>query len=99
MGLPDLITVFLEYYRYLEYRLSRETEKLAELRTRLMIHRQTTMLFDGARFVRNLEKAYTTMWEIYTSGAASGFYGQGIIRPGCFPLATSSLPSHFFGRG
>jgi len=28
----------------------------------------TCGLFDGGRFARNLERAYATMWQIYSAG-------------------------------
>jgi predicted O-linked N-acetylglucosamine transferase (SPINDLY family) len=68
MGLPELITTSLEDYEATALRLARDGVRLAELRARLEANRATCGLFDGARFARNLEKAYATMWDIYRAG-------------------------------
>jgi protein O-GlcNAc transferase len=48
--------------------LARDADILANLRARLQANRTTSRLFDGGRFARSLEQAYTAMWEIYASG-------------------------------
>ena len=68
MGLPELVTTSLEDYRAMALRLARNADLLARLRARLEANRKTSSLFDAGQFARNLEKAYTTMWEIYASG-------------------------------
>jgi predicted O-linked N-acetylglucosamine transferase (SPINDLY family) len=68
MGLPELITTSLEDYQTMALRLAKNADLLARVRTRLEANRKISPLFDGGQFARNLEKAYTTMWEIYVSG-------------------------------
>jgi protein O-GlcNAc transferase len=68
LGLPELITISLEDYYEMALRLAQDGKFLAELRARLAANRLTSRLFDGGHFARNLEKAYATMWELYTSG-------------------------------
>ena len=68
IGLPELIATSLEDYEATALRLATYPGQLAGLRTRLEANRSMCGLFDGGRFARNLERAYATMWEIYTSG-------------------------------
>jgi predicted O-linked N-acetylglucosamine transferase (SPINDLY family) len=70
IGLPELITTNLEEYQKLAVRLAKDGKLLGELRTRLAANRDTSSLFDGERFARNVEKAYSKMWEIYATGEA-----------------------------
>ena len=69
LGLPELITTTLEDYEWAALRLAGDRKRLADLRARLEANRETSGLFDGGQFARKLEKAYTTMWEIYASGS------------------------------
>jgi len=68
LGLSELITTCLDDYHDLALRLAREPALLADLRKRLEANRETSALFDSGQFAQNLESAYGTMWEIYTSG-------------------------------
>ena len=68
IGLDELITTSLDEYEALALRLVREPHLLAQLRGRLAQNRQTHPLFDTARFTRNLEAAYTRMWETWKAG-------------------------------
>jgi predicted O-linked N-acetylglucosamine transferase (SPINDLY family) len=68
IGLPELITASLEQYQNLAVRLAEDKDLLGELRARLAANRETSSLFDGEKFARNVEKAYSKMWEIYSAG-------------------------------
>ncbi len=68
MGMPDLVADSLEEYEALALRLARDPGARAELRTRIAANRPIMPLFDTARFVRNLERAYERMWEIHCAG-------------------------------
>jgi protein O-GlcNAc transferase len=68
LGLPELITRSLADYQDAALRLARNAGLLAALRERLEASRKESQLFNAAWFARNLEKAYSTMWEIYASG-------------------------------
>ncbi|MCW0234402.1 MAG: tetratricopeptide repeat protein [Ferrovibrio sp.] len=68
VGLPELITDNLEDYEALALALARDPARLAALRQRLAANRLTSPLFDIARFSRNLEAAYTQMWERRLAG-------------------------------
>jgi len=68
IGLPELVTHSLAEYEALALQLARDPERLGELRSKLRRNRQSEPLFDTARYTRNLEAAYTTMWERHRSG-------------------------------
>jgi protein O-GlcNAc transferase len=63
LGLPELIAESLEEYETLALSLAHEPQILAALKATLARNRTTCPLFDIARFTRNLESAYATMWE------------------------------------
>ncbi|MDP8986440.1 MAG: tetratricopeptide repeat protein [Pseudomonadota bacterium] len=62
-GLSELITENLAEYEAAALRLARSADLLAAYRERLAQHRSASPLFDTWRFRRNLEAAYTIMWE------------------------------------
>jgi len=70
LGLPELITRSLADYQDAALRLARNAGLLAALRERLEASRKESQLFNADWFARNLEKAYSAMWEIYASGEA-----------------------------
>jgi predicted O-linked N-acetylglucosamine transferase (SPINDLY family) len=70
VGLPELITTNLEEYQKLAVRLAEDGKLFGELRAQLAANRETSSLFDGEMFARNVEKAYSKMWEIYAGGEA-----------------------------
>ena len=78
-GLPELVTTSLETYTARALQLATEPGRLAGLRQRLARNRSTMPLFEIERYTRDLEAAYTQMWEIWTAGRA--------------PIAFSILPS------
>jgi protein O-GlcNAc transferase len=63
VGLPELVTNSLGDYEALALRLASDQDRLHGLRERLRQNRLTFPLFDSRRFARNLEDAYTAMWE------------------------------------
>jgi len=68
VDLPDLIATSLDDYESTALRLARDRQGLAGLRARLEANRESCGLFDGGRFARNLEEAYSTMWGIHSGG-------------------------------
>lgn len=68
MGMAELVTERLEDYESLALRLARDAAARAALRAKIAANRPTAPLFDTPRFVRNLERAYLRMWEIYCAG-------------------------------
>jgi protein O-GlcNAc transferase len=67
-GLPELVTNNLEDYEALALALATDPALLSSMRRRLARNRPTCPLFDGDRFRRHIEAAYTTMWDIYRQG-------------------------------
>jgi predicted O-linked N-acetylglucosamine transferase (SPINDLY family) len=67
-GLPELIASSLSDYETLAFRLARDPAALNTIRAKLAANRASAPLFDTARFTRNLEAAYNTMWEGYCRG-------------------------------
>ena len=65
LDLPELIAPSLAEYEALALGLARDPAMLAGLRERLSRSRESSALFDTARFTRNLEEAFTAMWERY----------------------------------
>ena len=88
LGLPELITASLPEYQALAQRLAHDANLLAQLRGRLEANRKTATLFDAGSFARNLEKAYSAMWEIHTSGD----------KPRSFAVRPDGLESKACGR-
>jgi predicted O-linked N-acetylglucosamine transferase (SPINDLY family) len=68
MGLAELITTSPDEYQQMALRLARDAGLLADVRKRLAANRATCGLFDGARFARNVEKAYAQMVAIHAAG-------------------------------
>ena len=62
-GVPELIAHSLEEYEQLALRLARDSHALAAIRAKLTRSAETNPLFDVARFTRELEAAFVTMWE------------------------------------
>jgi predicted O-linked N-acetylglucosamine transferase (SPINDLY family) len=67
-GLPELLTDSLGEYEALALRLAIDPSLRSELRERLRKNRLECSLFDTDRFCRNIEAAYTTMWELWQRG-------------------------------
>jgi len=68
LGVPELIGRSLEEYEALALKLARDRIALAAIRDKVVRNRDTYPLFDTARFTRNLEAAYISMWERYQRG-------------------------------
>ena len=68
VGMSELITSSLVEYEALALKLAREPDLLAEVKTKLACNRNKYPLYNTARFVRHVESAYTTMWEISQRG-------------------------------
>lgn len=68
VGLPELIARDLEDYAGVALALAQDKTKLADIRAKLARQRETSPLFDSARYTRHLESAFTTMVEIARAG-------------------------------
>lgn len=69
-GLPELVTYSLAEYEALAQELAGDSAALQALRTKLQASRASSPLFDGARFARDLERAYEHMLERCRGGFA-----------------------------
>ena len=76
VGLPELIAGTAQDYEALAIALARDPARLASLRARLAQNRTTAPLFDTQRTTRDIEAAYSTMFETWQRGE----------RPVGFPL-------------
>jgi predicted O-linked N-acetylglucosamine transferase (SPINDLY family) len=63
VGLPELVTSNLVDYEARALSLTREPQRLAELKARLAINRRTQPLFDMERFSRALDDLLIAAWE------------------------------------
>jgi predicted O-linked N-acetylglucosamine transferase (SPINDLY family) len=63
LDMPELVTSSPEEYEQVALALARDPDRLARVKAKLLRNRRTEPLFDTARFTRDLEKAYTMMWE------------------------------------
>jgi protein O-GlcNAc transferase len=68
VGLPELIAPNLKEYEALAVRLAKNPQELNSITSKLEKNRLIAPLFNTPRFVKNLEKAYRKMWEIFLSG-------------------------------
>jgi protein O-GlcNAc transferase len=67
-GLSELVTESLEEYESLALRLATDQALLPGIREKLEQNRLRSPLFDTDRYCRNIEAAYTTMWEFWQRG-------------------------------
>ena len=72
VGLDELITHSLQDYEALALKLAHDPAYLASLRDKLARNRDTFPLFDTERSTRQIEAAYTTMWQCYQRGEPPG---------------------------
>lgn len=68
VGLPELITESLEAYEALALDLATNPDRLAALKARLAVQRETSALFDTDLSRRHIEAAYATAWERHQGG-------------------------------
>ena len=67
---PETITGSLNEYEDLVVALANDPERLKKLRRKIWDRRLTCPLFDTARHVRGLERAFAAMWKTYRAGEA-----------------------------
>jgi protein O-GlcNAc transferase len=76
VGVDELITMSLQEYEALALKLVHDRAALAAVREKLARNRDTLPLFDTARTTRQLEAAYTIMWERYRRGETAKPLGE-----------------------
>lgn len=64
----ELVVASLADYRDLAIRLAGDPATLTAIRAKLAGNRDRSALFDTARFARQLEGAYTTIWARHQAG-------------------------------
>jgi len=74
MNVPELVTGNLSDYEARAVALARGPAALAAVKQKLMANRLATPLFDTARWTRNVEAAYTQMWERRQRGEAPAHF-------------------------
>jgi predicted O-linked N-acetylglucosamine transferase (SPINDLY family) len=70
LGLTQLITASMAEYEEAALRLARQPDDLAVLRRRLEAARTVTSVFDPVRCARDIEAAFTRMWQLRNGGQA-----------------------------
>jgi predicted O-linked N-acetylglucosamine transferase (SPINDLY family) len=80
ISLDELVTGSLREYEAMALRLAREPAYLASLKDRLVRNRNSAVLFDTKRTTRQIETAYTMMWERYRRGEMPAA-GRGEAKP------------------
>ena len=68
LNLPELITNSLEEYEALAIELATNPEKMQAIKDKLASNLTTAPLYNTKLFVKNLESAYTTMYERHHEG-------------------------------
>jgi len=90
VGLPELVTNSLEEYEALALKLAQDPARLAALKAKLARHRETYPLFDTKRFTRNIEAAYTTIWQRHQRGDPPQSFAVESLPAN--PLPTNHMP-------
>ena len=70
LGVPELITSTQQEYEQLAIELSKDSQRLAQIRAKIADNRLSAPLFDTPRFARNLESAFTVIHDRYQAGSA-----------------------------
>ncbi|WP_295556562.1 tetratricopeptide repeat protein [uncultured Hyphomicrobium sp.] len=96
MNLSDLIAGSLDDYERIALSLAEDRTKLDSIRNRISVERDTSPLFDTARYTRNLERAYETMVDIMRRGEAPRAFAVTESRPGSAEAATA--PAQLLGE-
>ena len=68
MNLPELVTTTSKEYESLAIELAKNPEKLKAVKDKLVSNLSTAPLFNTSLFTKNLETAYTEMYERYQQG-------------------------------
>ena len=68
VNLPELITTTKEEYETLAIELATDPEKLKIIKDKLVSNLSTAPLYDTKLFTKNLESAYTMMYDRYHQG-------------------------------
>ena len=72
IDLPELITTTEDDYEKLALDLATNPKRLKSIKAKLVVNKELTPVFDTERFTRNIETAYTQMYEKYFAGEKPG---------------------------
>ncbi len=89
-GLQELVTSSLAEYEEVALALARDPGRLGAIKAELLRSHQFAALFDTARYTRDLECAYMTMWERAQRGAAPESFS---VTGGAFRELENTAPS------
>jgi len=81
VGLKDLVTQSLPEYERRALALARDPRALPRLKAELEKNRDTSPLFDTARFTRHLEAAYLKMWDHHAAGQQPASFSVDATEP------------------
>ena len=79
--LPEMVTRSLGEYEARALELARDPAAHAALKEKLSRNRKTQPLFDTVRYARDLETAYTRMWELHQSDRAPAPFAVNDVKP------------------
>jgi len=68
LGLPELVARAPDQFVQIAVRLAEDKSRLSSLRAGLRARMERSPLMDGARFTRNMEAAYRSIWRRWCSG-------------------------------
>jgi protein O-GlcNAc transferase len=68
LGLTELIALTQEEFVKITVRLANDLPRLAEMRRTLRQSMMASPLMDAARFARDVEEAYRSMWRTWCEG-------------------------------
>ncbi len=81
VGMGELVTSSLDEYEALALKIAHDPAMRAMLKAKLAANRETYPLFDTKRFARNIEAAYTAMWQRSQRGDAPASFAVGASGP------------------
>ena len=76
-GVSEMVTDSIASYETLALELAQSPKMLTDLKARLKRDGRSQALFDTARFTRDLERAYLTMWERSQKGEPPAHFAVG----------------------
>ncbi|HEY7090833.1 MAG TPA: tetratricopeptide repeat protein [Tepidisphaeraceae bacterium] len=77
LGLPELVASDPEGFVRIAVELARDRQRLSELRSTLRARVQKSPLMDGAKFARDVEAVYRSVWRRWCAAAPSDSPGRG----------------------
>jgi predicted O-linked N-acetylglucosamine transferase (SPINDLY family) len=79
IGLEEMIAPSLALYESMAAQLTQDEARLSTIKAKLARNREQCPLFDTARFTRDLERAYISMWDRSQRGVAPERFAVGSL--------------------